>query len=236
MAAFGTERLGTILPVDGVWRAWSTPAQPGDFAYDNKMPWFRAHPAFSIKEGPLTITGKRLDGPAPSFIETFQVGGFARERDNVGYMGGISISAFGCWEITGHYAADQLRFVEWVVPPPLEQPSQDTSVPKKIDQVLARPLPTHRIQVDADAEAKELVYRVIPEIPHEAKVANISGTVVLHVIVGATGRVTEARYVSGPTLLSQAAIEAVRWSQYRVTDQNTDVETQIRVDFPTTDD
>jgi hypothetical protein len=231
MAASGSERLGTILPVDGVWRAWSMPAQPGDFAYDNKLPWFRSHPAFSVKDGPLTITGKRLDGPAPSFVETFQVGGFAREADNIGYMGGISIPAFGCWEITGHYAADELRFVVWVVPPPAEPLPSGTTLPN-VNRMTARPTATHRIQVDGEVGAKQLVYRVIPEVPHEAKVADISGTIVLHAIIGASGRVTQARYVSGPPLLAQAAIDAVRWSQYRVTGENVEVETDIQVEFP----
>jgi len=232
MAAFGTERLWTVLPVDGVWRAWSVPTQPGDFAYANKMPWFRAHPAFSVKDGPLTITGKRLDGPAPSFIETDPVGGFAREEDNVGYMGGISIPAFGCWEITGHYAGDELRFVVWVAPPAAEQLSSGAT--QASNHGLARPSSTHRIQIDGEVEAKQLTYRVIPEIPHEAMVANISGTVVLHAIIGPNGRVSEARYVSGPPLLAPAAIDTVRWSQYRVTNEKVEVETEIRIQFPGT--
>jgi len=67
---FGTEKLWTVLPADGIWRG-AIPAQPGDFVYDDKLPWFRANAAFSAKDGPLTVTGKRLDGPAPAFIEIF---------------------------------------------------------------------------------------------------------------------------------------------------------------------
>jgi Gram-negative bacterial TonB protein C-terminal len=148
-------------------------------------------------------------------------------------MGGISIPALGCWEITGHYAGDELRFVVWVAPPAAEQLSSGAT--QAGNHGLARPSSTHRIQIDGEVEAKQLVYRVIPEIPHEAKVANISGTVVFHAIIGTAGRVTEARYVSGPPLLAPAAIDSVRWSQYRVTNEKVEVETEIRIQFPGAD-
>ena len=42
------------------------------FAYSNKLPWGGT---FSYKDGPLTVTGKRLDGPAPSFTEVEEISG-----------------------------------------------------------------------------------------------------------------------------------------------------------------
>jgi hypothetical protein len=71
---FGTEKLWTILPRDGTWRGSiqvTSPGDPTDFAYTNPLPWFRSHAAFSLADGPLTVTGKRLDGLAPSFTESF---------------------------------------------------------------------------------------------------------------------------------------------------------------------
>ena len=60
---YGAEKLWTLLPIDGVWHG-SIPRQPGDFAYSNKLPWGGS---FRDKDGPLTVMGKRLDGPAPYF-------------------------------------------------------------------------------------------------------------------------------------------------------------------------
>jgi hypothetical protein len=98
---FGTEKLWTALPLDGIWSG-PVPRKPGDFAYSDKLPWFRVHPAFSPNDGPLTIIGRRLDGRAPSFIETYEGGaGLRLDDDNAMIMGGIQIPVF--WKITGHY-------------------------------------------------------------------------------------------------------------------------------------
>jgi hypothetical protein len=81
-------------------------------------------------------------------------------------------------------------------------------------------------------EAKLLRYRVTPEIPHEAQVANVSGTVVLHGMIDRNGRTKEVQYVSGPSLLAQAAFNAVRWWAYEVDDENVEIDTTIQVEFP----
>jgi protein TonB len=73
-----------------------------------------------------------------------------------------------------------------------------------------------RIQVDGATQAKSLVYRLKPEIPPGAKAAGVSGTVVLHAVVGIDGRPCDLQYVSGPRLLAQAARDAVKWREYRV--------------------
>jgi hypothetical protein len=66
---------------------------------------------------------------------------------------------------------------------------------------------------------------VSPEIPPAAKAANISGIVVLHTIIDTGGRARELQYVSGPPLLAQAAIEAVKWWQYRIAVDDKDIGT-----------
>ena len=62
VSAYGTRKLSTLLPTDGIWRG-AMPSKPGDFVYDNKLPW---HGAFSYSDGngPVRVTGKRLDGLA----------------------------------------------------------------------------------------------------------------------------------------------------------------------------
>jgi hypothetical protein len=46
------------------------------------------------------------------------------------------------------------------------------------------------------------------------------------------GKNTRYTLVSGPALSAQAAIDAVRWWQYRVTDDAVEVDTEIEVIFP----
>jgi len=60
------------------------------------------------------------------------------------------------------------------------------------------------------AMAQRVVYRVMPEYPKLARQAGVQGTVVLDTIVSAGGAVTQTKFVSGPDVLSQAAMDAVR--------------------------
>lgn len=224
---FGSSNLWTMLPVDGVWKGWKVPTKPGDFVYDNKLPWFRVHPAFSPKDGPLTVTGKRLDGPAPSFTETFQSNGFAQDDDNAMVMGGISIPVFGCWHVTGRYKDQKLGFTVWVAPPSKLQPSSSASLQEQSAPETA----LRRIYVDAETEARSLVYKVTPEIPHGV---DVPGTLILHAVIGTDGRAHELQYVSGPEQLAQSAIDAVTWWQYRVTGEAEEIDTTIEVAFSPT--
>lgn len=234
---FGTEKLWTALPADGTWRSW-TALQPDDFVYSNKFAWLRMHPAFSQKDGQLTVTGKRLDGPAPSFTSSFDSNAFRRDDDNAWIITMINIPTFGCWEITGHYKDQELTFTVWVTQGPEEEK------PPGMDLTPAQPAP-RRIQVDGATQAESLIYKVNPEIPPAAKVANVSGTVVLHTIIDTGGRPRKLQYVSGPPQLAQAAIDAVKWWKYRsATEEATgtepfpialeylEVDTTIEVVFP----
>jgi hypothetical protein len=226
---FGSSKLWTVLPIDGIWRAWSLPTKPGDFAYGNKLPWGRLDPPFSRKDGPLTVTGKRLDGPAPAFTETEESSGFGHDYSSASIMGGIEIPVFGCWQVTGHYKDQDLTFTVWVAPP-REEESSDASSQISDQPSLQEPEP-HRLYLDAKTEAKQLVYKVTPQIPPGV---DASGTVLLHAIIGTDGRPHELQYFSGPAQLAQAAIDAVMWWQYRVIAEATEVDTTIEAAFPPT--
>ena len=215
---FGTEKLWTVLPADGTWRSWASP-KPDDFVYSNKLPWFRVHPAFSQEDGQLTVTGKRLDGPAPAFTASFASNASRRDDVNAMIMSGVNVPTFGCWEITGHYKDQELTFTVWVTRGPEEGGSPDVY----LTSAQAAP---RRIHVDGATQAESLVYSVSPEVPAAAKAANISGTVVLHTIIDTGGRPRELQYVSGPLQLTQAAIEAVKWWQYRVALDDEDIGTR----------
>jgi len=220
-----------VIPLDGIWRG-PVPKEPGDFAYGDKLPWFRVHPAFSLNDGALTITGKRLDGPAPSFIETFVVGGLPLDDDNAMIMGGIQIPVFGCWTIAGHYKDQELSFIVWVMPLTEQKSLSGDSTAEVLPEPSTSLPEPRRIHIDGAVQARSLVYRVVPELPHEAQVTNVSGTVVLHAVINRDGRVRDAQYLSGPPLLAQAAINAASWWQYMVTEENVEIDTTIEVAFP----
>ena len=226
---FGTEKLWARLPIDGIW--WgSIPRKRGDFVYDDKFFWLRAYPGFSKKDAWLTIEGKRLDGQAPTFTESYHHYASDRTDDNMMIVGGMSIPVFGCWRIMARYSDQDLSFTVWVTPSN-QRPLPDGSSSQETSQessVGAR----RRIHVDGEEQARLLVYRVAPEIPQEAPVAEVSGAVVLHAIIK-DGRPSDLLYVSGPPLLAQAAIDAVTWWRYMMlTDEPTEIDTTIQVVFP----
>ncbi len=79
-----------------------------------------------------------------------------------------------------------------------------------------------------------LVHKVDPVYPQQGRQANIQGTVLLRVIVGADGSVVEVNPVSGNNTLAQAAIAAVQWwrfDPYQVNGRAVPVETQVSVVF-----
>jgi TonB family protein len=74
-----------------------------------------------------------------------------------------------------------------------------------------------RIRVGGNVQAAKLVHQVQPVYPQVAKAAHVSGTVVLHAIIGKDGSVQQLAAVSGPPLLLQASIDAVQRWQYEPT-------------------
>ena len=107
---YGSDRLWTSPPPDGTWRGLGHSA-PDDPTFSQKMPWFRLGYDWRTEPNPnLKVTGKRLDAPAPPLQGT--------ANNVIGpppyLMVGMSIPTLGCWEITGHYADDELTVVVWV--------------------------------------------------------------------------------------------------------------------------
>jgi hypothetical protein len=218
---FGTEKLWTILPVDGTWRHWADSA----YAYVNKLPWF----AVAKDAGPLTITGKRLDGQALSFTEFEEINGFGRTSTGVEeVMGGIAVPVSGCWQVTGRFRSQELSFTVWVPPVPEKKLSSENNPAPSVG---SNPT-TGRLYVAGEVEAKNLRYWLAPEIPPTAKSAKGGDKVVLHAVIGGNDGVPrELQYVSGPELLAKAAMDAVQWWRYEV-DGTTDIDTTIDVVFP----
>lgn len=91
-----------------------------------------------------------------------------------------------------------------------------------------------RIRVGGNVQAASLVRKVDPVYPPIAKTAHISGTVVLHAIIGKDGAVQHLEYVSGPPLLMKSAMDAINQWRYKPTMLNgepVEVDTTISVVF-----
>jgi len=72
--------------------------------------------------------------------------------------------------------------------------------------------PTPKIRVSADVAAARIDHLVEPVYPKDA---NVQGTVVLHAIIDTDGSVESLEYVSGPTMLMRAALDAAHVWHYR---------------------
>ena len=79
-----------------------------------------------------------------------------------------------------------------------------------------------------------LVRRVTPEYPPIARTIRLGGTVVLQATISKSGNIENLRVVSGPALLQQAAVDAVRHWRYRpylLNGEPVEVETTVNVEF-----
>ena len=79
-----------------------------------------------------------------------------------------------------------------------------------------------------------LFNKTVPVYPPIAKAARVSGTVVLEATISKTGVIEDLHVISGPAMLIQAALDAVRTWQYRpylVNGEPVEVETTVNVVF-----
>jgi periplasmic protein TonB len=90
------------------------------------------------------------------------------------------------------------------------------------------------VNVSAGVAVGLLVQKTPPVYPQIAKAARVSGTVVLQASISKTGAIQNLRVVSGPVMLRQAAVDAVRtwhYKPYRLNNEPVDIETTINVIF-----
>jgi protein TonB len=91
-----------------------------------------------------------------------------------------------------------------------------------------------RVKVSAGVQEGLLVRKVTPTYPPLAKQARISGKVVLQAVIGKDGTIQNLRAVSGPPMLIQNAIEAVKQWKYKpyfLNGEPVEVDTQVTVNF-----
>lgn len=71
------------------------------------------------------------------------------------------------------------------------------------------------VRVSSGVSAGLLLAPIRPTYPQIAKVTRTEGTVVVRALISREGLVSEAQAISGPPLLRQAALDAVRTARYR---------------------
>jgi periplasmic protein TonB len=88
--------------------------------------------------------------------------------------------------------------------------------------------------VSSGVMAGQLIYKVTPLYPAIAVAVRAEGTVVLQAMISKSGAIENLRVVSGPPMLQQAAIDAVkqwRYRPYALDGQAVEVETTVNVVF-----
>jgi hypothetical protein len=96
---YGTDRLWTWLEADGTARR------------SDKSFWWRRGYDWRTETSPrLLVTGRRLDVAVPAVTVAGATNGF---RGDIGafMLTGLDFPTGGCWEVTGHYRGERLRYV-----------------------------------------------------------------------------------------------------------------------------
>jgi protein TonB len=91
-----------------------------------------------------------------------------------------------------------------------------------------------KVNISAGVAVGMLLQKTQPVYPPIAKAARVSGTVVLQATISKTGAIENLRVVSGPAMLQQAALDAVRSWRYRpylLNNEPVEVETTVNVIF-----
>lgn len=94
--------------------------------------------------------------------------------------------------------------------------------------------PPRKISISGGVMAGALIKRVTPDYPEIAKQAGVQGTVVLKASIGKDGHIRDLKVISGPGMLQQAALDAVKHWAYRpylLLGEPVDVDTTVNVIF-----
>jgi periplasmic protein TonB len=102
------------------------------------------------------------------------------------------------------------------------------------DTPVVRQAPQGPAHISSGVMAGQLVYKITPVYPAIAVAARVEGTIVLQATISKSGAIENLRVVSGPPMLQQAAIDAVKQWRYRpyvLDGQGVEVETTVNVVF-----
>jgi protein TonB len=94
--------------------------------------------------------------------------------------------------------------------------------------------PPKKINISGGVMQGMVLLKTTPIYPPIAKAARVQGTVVLQATISKTGAIENLKVVSGPAMLQQAALEAVRtwrYKPYLLNNEPVEVETTVNVIF-----
>ena len=101
-------------------------------------------------------------------------------------------------------------------------------------QPVVKIAPSKPVVISSGVATGMLIDSTPPVYPPLAKTAHVAGTVELHATISTNGRIKDLRAVSGPAMLRQAAVDAVRnwrYKPYKLNNQPVEIETTINVIF-----
>ncbi|MGB8261809.1 MAG: energy transducer TonB, partial [Terracidiphilus sp.] len=91
-----------------------------------------------------------------------------------------------------------------------------------------------KVNISAGVAQGMILQKTTPIYPPIAKAARVSGTVVLQATISKSGAIENLRVISGPAMLQQAALDAVKTWRYRpylLNNEPVEVETTVNVIF-----
>jgi protein TonB len=91
-----------------------------------------------------------------------------------------------------------------------------------------------KITISGGVMVGNLLNKTTPTYPPIAKAARVQGTVVLQATISKAGTIENLKVVSGPAMLQQAALDAVRtwrYKPYLLNNEPVEVETTVNVIF-----
>jgi periplasmic protein TonB len=110
----------------------------------------------------------------------------------------------------------------------------ETSVFQRATLPTVKPLPQKPVSLSEGVTTGLLLSKTVPAYPAIAKMAGVSGTVLLDATISTTGTIENLRVIGGPPMLRQAAIDAVKTWRYRpylLNRQPVEVETTVQIVF-----
>jgi periplasmic protein TonB len=91
-----------------------------------------------------------------------------------------------------------------------------------------------KVSISSGIAVGLLIQRTAPIYPPMAKTARVSGTVVIQATISRNGTIENPRVVSGPAMLRQSALDAVktwRYRPYMLSGEPVEVETTVNLNF-----
>jgi periplasmic protein TonB len=79
-----------------------------------------------------------------------------------------------------------------------------------------------------------LIHKVVPVYPSIGRAIRLEGAVVLQATISKSGTIENLHVVSGPQMLQQAALDAVKqwqYKPYKLNGEPVEVETTVNVEF-----